>query len=309
MSTPELSIVIVNYNLSASLRDCLDSIGRCGDRLARGVFEVVVVDNHSSEADWPVLREALRDTPVQVLQRQDNGGFGAACNDGARVAKGRLLCFLNPDTRVPTDFAEAAIGHLAATPSAIVGLRTHRGRWLDYSAGPLPNLLLECLGVLLVGRYLEAAWMRLRGRLRGGVLTVGWCMGACLFLHRDTFDALGGFDEDYFLYFEEVDLCHRLHDAGGVVIYDPDAAIEHVGGAAGRRDYASFTERFYRGKQTYFAKRHDGWRRRAGLALVRAQVRAQQLAWSLLGAGGHPRAAAKLRGLAAALAVSPSQAR
>lgn len=296
-----ISFVFVNYNLSEPLERCVRGLVSH----VEGDFEIIVVDNASSDPYWPECRRFLElRSDTHVVSRQDNGGFGRACNEGARRASGDVLCFLNPDVVISNDFAQPIETWFAAHgDSAVVGIATNRGRWLDFSAGPVPGYLLEILSIFYVGRYLEALWLRVRTVLATGPFAVGWVMGACLFIRRDVFDALDGFDTDYFLYYEEVDLCHRVRETGARVHYDGSRSVAHEGSASSRRDYAAFTERFYVGKKRFFAKSRVGLSRRALLAIVQLQIHTQSLLWLVLGHLGSARAGAKRQGLAAAARI------
>jgi GT2 family glycosyltransferase len=127
-----------------------------------------------------------------------------------------------------------------------------------------------------VGRWIEAAAVAAATARQGSkALQVGWVLGACLVTKKDVFDSLGGFDEDYFLYFEEVDYCRRVLRSGRKVGYFVGASVDHIGSVTGKRDYQAFTRRFYVGKALYMRKTFDGVQRRVMSALLRLQILAQ----------------------------------
>jgi GT2 family glycosyltransferase len=275
MSAPVVSVVTVNYNLSDEM---LASLAGFREQVRSVPCELIVVDNASTDPGRDRLFRQLEAWEGTRLVRLDsNIGFGRACNEGARRASGRFLCFLNPDTRIRANFVPPLLEQFERDPAlAVIGPRTNRSRFFDFSAGFQPNLLLELLNVLLIGRWLEAAAVAAASAIAGArPLPVGWVLGACLVARKDAFDRLGGFDEDFFLYFEEVDYCRRVRSAGGKVAYLAGVSVEHAGSITGRRDYEAFTRRFYVGKALFLRKSFTGRRRALMAALLRAQILAQ----------------------------------
>ena len=277
-----ISVVIVNYNLSQEILACLDSFDR---HPSQEEFEIIVVDNQSSDDMLPVLRERLeQNTHCRLIPLNENRGFGTACNAGAEAANGEYLCFLNPDTEIKNDLLHDLRESQRETSADLIGPAYGPAKLLEYNAGVFPSVVLEALNVLLIGRYLEALYMGIRRRFsRERPLPVDWVLGACLFLSRDRFRQLNGFDESFFLFFEEMDLCRRLKRQGGRVVFSPACELDHIGSVSGKRDYVRFTDRFYRGKIRYLCKHSEGVRKWLFLLLVDLQIRVQSILWSLPG--------------------------
>ncbi|GJL81762.1 MAG: glycosyl transferase [marine bacterium B5-7] len=299
-----ITFILVNYNLSKELAQCLEGI-ECHVRISH---EVIIVDNGSSDSDWDGLKKTLESRErTTVICLGENVGFGAACNRGAKIASGEILCFINPDIVITEEFTDKVLENFQSMPRAVVvGVRSSVKRWFDFSAGPLPNLLLETMNIVLVGRYLEALWVYFRSCYARAPMQVGWVVGACLFIKRASFYELDGFDEDYFLYYEEVDLCHRVRNNGGTVLYDTRNQVSHIGSVAGARDYAAFTERFYTSKKKYIAKQYAGMKRSVLEIVVHMQMISQIGLWSILRLFGASRSSAKLEGLHVAMRYKPT---
>ena len=208
------SVVIVNWNTGSALLDCLASVGRGG----AGVLETILVDNASTDGSLAAARAGYPD--VRVVDTGANLGFAAGANRGAAAARGDVIVFLNPDARVEAGAIDALIEALAMVPGAGIaggGLVDAAGRWQPGAARfhPVAHLLLDTTP----GRVLE------RGRRAPHV--VDWVYGTFMAVRRDLFRQLGGFDESYFLYGEDLDLCHRAAGLGLRTIHVPGARAVH----------------------------------------------------------------------------------
>ena len=225
----EVAAVVVNYNAGAALSQCVASLQR------EGVQDVVVVDNGSTDDSLGCL--AASNTGVRVLRTGRNLGYGGGVNYGARQVGGELLLGCNPDLVLQPGALGAMADRLAQDQSlGLVGpaLVTPAGD-LQPSGRTFPTLRRSSghavLGVLLPRnahsrRYREAN----RARSRSGI--VDWVTGACFLVRRDAFDAVGGFDDRYFMYVEEVDLCWRLARAGWRTGYESSARVLHLAGVS-----------------------------------------------------------------------------
>lgn len=225
----DVSIVIVNYNTRDLLSDCLDSIRVW----TKGIdYEVLVSDNDSRDGS---LERLARDYPwVRVVANGANLGFGTGNNRGAAQARGRYLFFLNSDTILLNnavaaffDFAEASPLPLGVLGCVLKNARMDQANSFGYYPS-YGGMLAD-----RVGNFVEL--------LKGGkpivfedVLEVDFVTGAAMFIRRDAFEAIQGFDEDFFLYYEETDLQRRLR-AGGLrhfLITGP--GIQHLEGGSGK---------------------------------------------------------------------------
>lgn len=274
----ELSVVVVNWNGAAYLGACLES--------ARGAGrEILVVDNASRDGSAELVRTRFPD--VRWLANDANLGFARAANRGLAAARGRHVLFLNPDARADDAAIAAAIAVLAERPSVgLVGVATRD------AAGTLTPTVEPFFSLWALRR----PWSRRVSAPGGdGPLEIDWCHGAFLLGRRADLVALGGFDEAYFLYAEDMDLCFRVHASGRSVVYLPQVSIVHEGNRAGEEMFAERRAAAIFASCLIFHRRYRG---RAATVLLRA---AAALAFGLRalvhGVTGSP-LAARYRALA-----------
>jgi GT2 family glycosyltransferase len=289
-SLPDVSVIVVSYNTRDLLRRCLASVARGAARLS---VEIIVIDNASADGSAAMV---TREFPsVSLIASAVNLGFAAANNLGFARARGRHLLLLNPDA-VPAPGALArSVQLMDADPR--IGVGGGRLVGADGSAQPsartFPGLLTEVFTFTgLSARYPRS---RLFGRLDrtwadpSRPADVDWVPGAYAIIRRSALDAVGGFDERFFLYYEEVDLCRRMKAAGFAVRYWPDVVIMHHGGASARTVQglaltSSGTQLALwrmRSQLLYYRKHHG--------ALAARAVHALESAWHGLRARRHTR--------------------
>jgi GT2 family glycosyltransferase len=223
-----LSIVIVNYKAGALLIKCLDAIEAGG---TPGLSEIVVVDNHSNDG---TAAEVLRRYPaVRLIQNERNYGFGAAVNMGFKRTSGTYVLVLNPDIEVHPWSINKLVHYMESAPDVGVcapKLLNPDGT-VQYSCRTYYSVWTVLLRRTVLGRlwpdhpavraHLMMDWDHESRR------EVDWVLGAALMLRRSALPAEGVMDERFFLYFEDVDLCLRLHKAGWKVVYEPAAVMIH----------------------------------------------------------------------------------
>lgn len=224
-----VDIVIVNWNAGALLRTCLGALA--ASRQATQL-NVIVVDNASTDNS----AQNIEITPLRVstIQNDANRGFAAACNQGAAAGSAPLVLFLNPDVRVDHDAISPAMNFLTGhADTGIVGIRLldRDGQTARNCARrpTVPALLLRTLFVdrivpSLVPPHFMREWDHLDTR------AVDQVMGAFLLIRRDLFDRCSGFDERFFVYYEDMDLCLRVIDGGHKVVHLAEATAAHDGG-------------------------------------------------------------------------------
>ena len=227
-----VAAVVVNHNAGDLLTDCVRSLR------GEGIETIVVVDNGSTDASLTTLTAA--DPAARVLRMPRNVGYGTAANRGVATTGTPYVLVLNPDTVVEPGLVKGLVAALERDP--LLGLVAPR---LDNPDGTLypsvrhfPNLG-DALGhAFLVDvvpnnrftrRYRMLDWDHREAR------RVDWVSGACFLARRPAFDAVGGFDEAYFMYMEDVDLCWRLGRAGWFAGYEPSVGIMHVQGVSTAR--------------------------------------------------------------------------
>ncbi len=210
---PEVSIVIVTYHSADVIGSCLDSVESAGS-VSREVF---LVDNASSDGTAEAVR--TRYPSVHLIANSTNRGFSAANNQAIPLCRGRYLFFLNPDAELAGGCLETAVRYMDENPA--VGLA---GTKVVYPGG----VLQETISLRYPGQ--KHAAEELKG-LPGGIACV---LGASMIARADLIRAIGGFDEDYFLYGEDQELCLRIRQQGFEIGYIGEAVVRHIGGHSER---------------------------------------------------------------------------
>jgi N-acetylglucosaminyl-diphospho-decaprenol L-rhamnosyltransferase len=226
-----VDVVIVSYNSAGTIGDAVAPLA--GDESVR----VIVVDNASSDDTV----EQLRGLPVETIELDDNGGFAHGCNVGWRAGEAPYVLFLNPDARIGPD----AVAALAAELDTDDGIGAVAPRIeepdgsLDYSLRRAPRLRSSFAQALFLHRlFPEATWVDEVIRDPDEyehAHAVDWVSGACFAVRRDVLEELGGLDESFFHYSEDVDICERIRRSGREVRFVPGARAEHEGGASAPR--------------------------------------------------------------------------
>ncbi|MCC6729999.1 MAG: glycosyltransferase family 2 protein [Chthonomonadales bacterium] len=253
----DLTIIIINWNTRDELRDSLASIRA---RPHRHTVEVVVSDNASSDGSRAMLAEEFAD--VRLIVSPSNAGFGAGNNRAIPAARGRFVMFLNSDTIVTPGALDSLVEFADAHPDiGIVGPRLlNRDGSLQYSCRHFPNLGTGFFRNTPLGRlfprnrfnqdYLLTDWDHATER------DVDWVSGAALMIRREALDRLGGFDEGFFMYCEDVDLCYRAHEAGWRVVYQPNAVIYHIIGRSTDKVPTRMTYHFHKSMYRFYQKHY-----------------------------------------------------
>jgi N-acetylglucosaminyl-diphospho-decaprenol L-rhamnosyltransferase len=258
VDTPDLSIIIVNWNTRDLLRECLAALTMDDRRWTMEPLssivhrlsstEIIVVDNGSADGSVEMVQREFPD--VRLILNESNLGFARANNRGIAMSRGRYVLLLNSDTVASPAALEMLVAFMDAHSEAgVVGPRLLRpdGTAQPYAFGGDPTL----------GYLLYRGFSRLRGRYlhdweTSAIQEVDWVSGACLMVRRAAIEQAGSLDEAMFMYFEDNEWCLRIRDAGWKVYYDPKAEIVHLGGQslaknpAARRAYYESLRYFYR---------------------------------------------------------------
>lgn len=274
----DLAVVIVNYDTGPWLGRCLDALERGRGGVAT---EVVVVDNASRDGSE---RAADGRPGVTLVRNPVNRFLSPAWNQGARRTAAPLVLFLNPDTEVLrgtlADLVAAAREHPRA---AVVGplIRSQDGS-IYPSGRPFPGIRDAVGHALLAPMWPDNPFTRryhLGGWDRTSARRVDWVSGACMLIRRDALDDVGGFDEGFPLYGEELDLSTRLRERGWEVRYDPRVEVLHAGGVSTGRSRAMHRMHSASVFRYYRKHRARGWRR-VSLPFAWLFLRARaELAW------------------------------
>lgn len=275
--SPLISVIIVNYNTCELTRQCLTSLQ---SETAAITAEVIVVDNASSDDSREMIQKEFPE--VELLAMQENLGFGKANNVGVRAAKGKHVILLNSDTIVKPQAFQKLLNFAEQKPSlGAVGPKLlnadgslQKGCWRFPT---FSRVLGETVGLWrLLGtpsNYLDKDYNHVR--------QVDFAIGACLLLPRKLYEEIGGFDEQFFMYSEETDLCMRMRKAGLKVYFYPESEIIHLGGGSqvtsGRR-----AKQFYNSQELFYRKYYGN----IGVYLYRAIMAFRSILrifiWSLL---------------------------
>lgn len=266
----ELSVVLVNYNDRAHLAACLNSLQKAVSGLSA---EVILVDNRSGDGSPDLVKASF--PWVRLVENKANLGYPRANNIGFRQSRGEFCLFLNTDTVMPETGPAALLSQIKSRPEAgAVGpaLVNENGRF-QVSFGGERTAFSELLQKVFLNPYYRRA-LRFSKRAR----EVGWLSGACLLARREAVEAAGLFDERFFLYFEDIDLCRRIRGSGFKAVYTPSIRVTHVGGAATSAD--RWTSRLeYRRSQLRYYEKHNS---RASLCFLKFYLKWNVLVLGLL---------------------------
>jgi GT2 family glycosyltransferase len=255
--TPDLSIVVVSYNVAAYLARCLASLPAACGSLA---YETTVVDNASPDDSAQVV--ATRFPSVQLLANRDNVGFARAVNQALPGTRGRYVLLFNPDAVAPPDALRRLVEIADRHPE--VGLVSPLLR--DPATGGVEAPLRPFLSWRSsFARYTPAkVLLRLGPRPRwtpevDRPTTTGWLIGACLLIRREALAVLGGLDEAYFLWFEDIDYAARAIQAGWPVLCTSAVTVDHYGGKSVEQERSGTMQvRLYQGLLHHLGRRSPG---------------------------------------------------
>lgn len=238
--SPDVSIIIVNWNTKDLLRDCLASVYATHGSVA---IETIVVDNASSDQSSGML---LRGFPqVQLIVNRTNQGFAHANNQALRVAHGRYVMLLNSDTIVLPGALRQMVRFMDAHPGVgVLGPRLlNRDHSLQSSMRDFPRLRDDVSGILEVRKWPYIGGLTTQRHAHADISwsahastrEVDWVTGACQLLRRETIEVANGLDEGYFFFFEDMDLCFRLRWLGWRTAFIAEAEIIHLGGQSSKQ--------------------------------------------------------------------------
>jgi GT2 family glycosyltransferase len=266
-----MAVAVISWNTRELLRRCLTTI------MADPPSEVVVVDNGSSDGSIAMVREEFPSVRLQVLP--ENPGYGAASNVAFGLCSAEYVLLLNSDTELRPGALAALVAHLDRCPRAgIVGPRLlNPDGTLQKSTFPYPSPLVplvkrrpvaDLVGFVPVLRdAFVGAWGHDHPR------RVPWVLGAALAIRRTAYEAVGGFDESFVMYYEEVDLCYRLRRAGWETHFTPATEVTHVGGASTSQRRPEMLARLGLSAVDFHRRHHRGLTRAAAIGLVRVTMR------------------------------------
>ncbi len=289
-----LAVVVVNYCQWKNTARLVRQLRRSA-AVRTGAATIQVVDNGSPGHRLAARVARLRGVSVRHFDR--NLGFAAAVNRGCRLTGGPWVLLLNPDVTVPDGFLDDVLGAVARADVApdvgVIGFRLlNRDGTPQPSAGPFPTF-----AGTLAGLFVPRARRKCRANRGDARREVEWATGGCLLVRRDCFERLGGLDESFFLYYEDVDFCRRAASAGWRVWFDPALEATHHWPLHARRVPAPLRLITRHALLTYARRHWSGWQARVLSGAVWAEAGARQLWATARGAGDDARCFAHLRRL------------
>ena len=233
----DLSVCIVSWNTEAQLKECLQSIYEH----TKGItYEIFVVDNASRDGSVGMVRDHFPD--VFLIANQGNRGFAAANNQAIRLAKGRFVIFLNPDTVVNGNALATMVRFMDDHPEAgAIGPKLlNVDGSVQHSIRRFPTFSIALHDNTILGRMLlfrrRVEDYKMEDFSFDRVEEVDATSGAALMVRKDVLDEVGPMDEGYFMFIEELDLCQRIRAKGHKIYFIPDAVITHLGGESRRQN-------------------------------------------------------------------------
>ena len=228
-----LSILIVNWNTKDLVVECVNSILAAVVRSQTLPFEVVVVDNNSQDGSAAALEGKFETNPkVHIIKAAENLGFAKGCNLAFKHCSGEYILLLNPDSEVVSDSLEKLVDYLKNHPQAgaVGGKITSPGGTIQQSVRKFPDPLSSFLMFTGFYRFLRPRWYLMDDFDYNKEQAVDQVMGACLLTRRSIIEQIGFLDENFWLWYEEVDFCYRIRQAGYLIMYYPEAVFIHHGG-------------------------------------------------------------------------------
>ncbi len=246
-----LSICILNYNTKDLTIQCLSSLFEQYEKqIYRKELEIIVVDNNSNDGSSAFIKNKF--PKVIVFENKENSGFSKGQNIAAKIAKGKYLFFLNSDTQVKDDHLFAMTSYLDSHKDVgVLGARLYNPDGSEQLSAGKFYTFLNFLIMLISGERV--------GFLRSSpkkISEVDWVMGASFMIKKRLFDVLGGFDEHFFMYVEDMELCFRVRKKGYAVMFYPDISIIHEERGSSNRSFAVLS--IYEGI-LYFYKKHKNY--------------------------------------------------
>jgi len=258
-----VTVITVTYNSSTHIIKFLQSLTNA----SKYISKIVIIENASPDKN--ITRNIVTNfkskskLDIQIHVRKDNYGFAKSCNYGTLFADSNLFLFINPDTEINNNTIKTLINHLVSKNADIIGPKiiSYDDR-LHYGAVRYPTMLTGIFEFSNLGKlfnyynphksfyYINSNKVT-RGQDDVVVDVIG---GACMLMKRSCFEQLGGFDETFFMYLEDVDLCLRAARVGMKIVYCPHAKILHEGGASSQNKYHTSINAWYKSRRLYFRK-------------------------------------------------------
>lgn len=246
---PIISLVFVNYRSARYLQAALESLFSFEKDLS--IFEIVIVNNDPSES--VVLQALRREHPFLLIENAENTGFGQGSNLGASQARGKIIGFINPDILWAAPCLHGIAGFFDTNATVgVLGmmLLDEKKKPEEWSFGKEPSLRELFLNNLFPERR--------KPRLSQSLSPLDWVSGGALFVRKELFEEIGGFDKRFFLYFEDADLCKEVRNRGFLVVRRTEFFLVHLGGKSQASDGLQ-KKHFFFSQKEYFRKHRPRW--------------------------------------------------
>ena len=255
------ALVVINYNTRDDLRKCLTSL-----RESLGGVETVVVDNGSTDGSREMVKD--RFPWARLVDNPGNPGYASACNRGIRETTQPYVFVLNSDVEFVAGGLEVLEDYLDARHDvgALGPLVLNGDGTVQMSCRRFPSMLENVVHGFLGDIWPENPFTRsyqMKGQPRDEPREADWVSGAAMLVRRSAAEMVGGFDERYFMYVEDVDICWRLRQAGFRVVYHPGFRLVHHIGRASSQQSLRMLYQHHRSMYVFFRRRYAGWRRAA----------------------------------------------
>lgn len=242
----EYSAIIINYKTEETTANCLRSLLALPGQPEK---EIILIDNGSEKNNLENIRNEFGQS-IKIISNADNLGYAAANNQGAALASGKYLVFLNSDTLVYEnifkDFQDIFLNNEKV--GIISPLLIDKDERLQkISFGKFPSLSRIILR--------KSFWAKIT-KTENNLLPVDWVSGACLVIRKDLFERIGGWDDQFFLYYEDIDLCKRASKAGYQTVVALNSQITHLGGNSPLENWTR-KKHYYQSQDYYFKKHHS----------------------------------------------------
>lgn len=253
----QLSVIVVNYNVEYFLDQCLTSVIKASKDL---YIEVIVVDNASKDGSIELLESKYND--LHLILNKENVGFSKANNQGIKIAQGKYVLLLNPDTVIQEDTFKKVIDYMDANPdTGGLGVRMidGKGNFLPESKRGLPTPMVAFYKIFGLSRLFPKS--KRFGQYHAGHLSefetneIDILSGAFMLMRKDALDKVGHLDEEFFMYGEDIDLSYRIQLGGYKNVYFPETSIIHYKGESTKKSSVNYVFVFYRA-MIIFAKKH-----------------------------------------------------
>jgi GT2 family glycosyltransferase len=257
------SIVIVNWKSIEFLIPCIESI----KKNTQSKHEIIIIDNNSGSAEQTEISKIKN---IITIFNPDNKGFATACNQGFQIAQGNYIFMLNPDTLLIGSTIDILIDYLennttifAAAPKLVYGEDCSHHPSVKHFTSPFGHFFL----MLPVVGKLWKKWRNISTNPnKPKIIDCVW--GAAIMFRKEVFMKIGFFDERFFLYSEEVDLCRRMKMKGMRLAYHPQAVVAHYGGKSQEKSTTSKQNLFWTSKLQYFEKYYPSWQTTLAMQLL-----------------------------------------